>query len=222
MIIKESDPDYIRIDEETGEIIPNEGFICDTPAKAEWVMGRLMAYAAAAKAAMHTPDALEAANVLAIAKANAEDWQKKYDKMLDYFKADLMQVAKANAEKGEKFLRTTYGRIQVRSLGPRLVISDESALMKWAREEAPISLRVEVDLKDVDDIIATLLINTDCVRVKFMPSLCPVNAAVVATGKVATPPGMKYIPAHEAAYVQLEPRKLGPEGAGAESASEEE
>lgn len=207
IINKETDGDYIRIDEETGEIIPREGFVCDTPEKAEWVMGQLMAYAVAAKAAMHTEEAQQAENILAIARANAEDWQKKYDKMLDFFRADLMQVAKANAEKGEKFLRTKFGRIQVRSTASKLVVVDEGALMKWAKEDAPISLRVEVDLKDVDDIIATLMLNTDCVRVKFMPSLCPVNAAAVATGKIATPPGMKYIPPQEMAYVQLEPRK---------------
>lgn len=219
IINKETDGDYIRIDEETGEIIPKEGFVCDTPARAEWVMGQLMAYAVAAKAAMHTEAAQQAENILAIARANAEDWQKKYDKMLDYFRADLMQVAKANAEKGEKFLRTTFGRIQVKSTAPRLVISDESALMKWAKEEAPSSLRVEVDLKDVDDVIAALIVGTDCVRIKFMPSLCPVNAAVVATGKVATPPGMRYIPPQEVVYVQLEPRKVSSTTEGKEDIS---
>ena len=219
IINKETDGDYIRIDEETGEIIPKYGFICDTPEKAEWVMGQLMAYATAAKAAMHTEAAQQAENILAIARANAEDWQKKYDKMLDFFRADLMQVAKANAGKGEKFLRTAFGRIQVKSTAPRLVISDEGALMKWAKEEAPSSLRVEVDLKDVDDAIAALIIGTDCVRIKFMPSLCPVNAAVVATGKVATPPGMKYIPPQEVAYVQLELRKVSSTTEGKEEIS---
>ena len=217
IINKETDGEYIRIDEETGEIIPKEGFVVDTKEKAEWVVGQLAAYATAAKAAMHTEEAQQAELVLAVARKNAEDWQAKYDRMLEFFRPSLMQVAKANAEKGEKFLRTKFGRIQVRSTPHKLMVVDESAVMAWAKTEAKVSLRAEVDLKDVDDIIATLLSTTDCVRMKFMPSLCPINADEIARGKTPTPPGMRYIPSHETAYVQFGPepaKKKGDESNG--------
>lgn len=216
IIDKETDGEFIRIDEETGEIIPKEGFVVDTKEKAEWVVGQLAAYAIAAKAEMHTQEAQQAELVLAVARKNAEDWQAKHDRMLEFFRPSLSKVALENAEKGEKFLRTKFGRIQVRSAPHKLVVVDESAVMAWAKAEAKTSLRAEVDFKDVDDIIATLLSNTDCVRMRFMPSLCPINADEIAKGKIPTPPGMKYVPSQETAYVQFapEPAKKGDKSSG--------
>lgn len=180
--------DLFDVDPETGEILavrtPDSGFAIDSPERADWVLGKLMALDAEAAALQGADVVQQAKAILANAERMTAAVARRREALLRRFEAELAEFARKQLEGSKsRTWQGLYGAVSLRSVPARIAVSDPDQAAAILVQECPSALSATVALGQLGDGV-----EGDIARRTFLDLLGEHPGAVTLRAQISSVP----------------------------------